>query len=54
MLESLFFVQFGLASWLAISREFVSLQLKVNLGGDTHTHTHLKYIPEFMVDQDSF
>lgn len=40
LLESLFFVQFGLASWLAISREFVSLQLKVNLGGDTHTHTH--------------
>lgn len=37
LLESLFFVQFGLAFWLAISSEYVSLQLEVNLGNDTHT-----------------
>lgn len=31
------FVQFALASWLANSGEYVSLQSEVNLGSDTHT-----------------
>lgn len=31
------FVQFVSASWLANSGEYVSLQLEVNLGNDTHT-----------------